>query len=327
MLSVLIQNVHGMTDTILGNAGLNTKPIPDYHFNRVKDKVIGIKVQYRNNNDVINAIKQYANKIKVKKYYKWDVEYSLYKAKLLIDKENSYDKYPGLYHKILKKELEYYKNQFKINKIDVNRHNIYEFIEKDKDTEKKAMEHFVTCTQDYFIQKGILQSKQPNTVIAEKVSDTSDTKNIMHEELAQTLTTVEGSTTKVPTNVPRQTSRKKRSASEAGLVKMSKFKNSVKAHKKALVTIPEQTNSGKRSASEELVDICSKFKKILLETDKDTNENVHPNSHMLLFHILLILCSMAITVALCVTTAYYITKKKQHNMSYTVTGLIWSMNI
>ena len=50
---------------------------------------------------------------------------------------------------------------------------------------------------------------------------------------------------------------------------------------------------------------------------KDTKDNMH--THMLLFGILLILCSVALALTLCVAVAYHIAKKKhQSDISYSI---------
>ena len=42
---ILIQSVYDMTDTALGNAGLNAKPIDNNHFERVKENSLKVWTQ------------------------------------------------------------------------------------------------------------------------------------------------------------------------------------------------------------------------------------------------------------------------------------------
>ena len=52
-------------------------------------------------------------------------------------------------------------------------------------------------------------------------------------------------------------------------------------------------------------------------------KDMHDHTHMSLFAILVIVCSVVTTLALCITAAYHITKKKQQSdIAYTTIGLI-----
>ena len=193
----LIQNGYDITDTALGNAGLNVKPIPEFVFENFKKEIQNINkiMRYRNSDDVVTVIKKYAyeNIGTIKKDYECDVKYNLYKAGVLADEEHSYNEYPELYHKISKTELTYYKKKLdNIEDIDVDSdtisENIHEIMNIDSNTKNNAIKHFVTQAQDYLVKHRILQPKKPSST--KIVSDGNVIKNNMHKDLEQKLTKV-----------------------------------------------------------------------------------------------------------------------------------------
>ena len=188
----LIQSVYSMTDTALGNAGLNSKPIFCFDLMQINDIVKGMnKVLYRNDDEVDKAMEEYAKKNigSIKRNYKKDVIYSLHKEGLLSDKTDYYDKYLELYHKLPNTVLEYYKDKLPngITQMDIKddevSKKIDEIIKNDVDTDEKVINHFVAHAQDYLVQKGTLHELNA-AAIAEKVSDA---KTTVHAEPEQTL--------------------------------------------------------------------------------------------------------------------------------------------
>ena len=168
MSCVPIQSVYGMTDTALGNAGLNSKPIDSAYFNDAKCIIepIDTKFRYRNIKNVVDAIEKYAQGYlsDIKKDYKWDVKYSLVQDGVLTDKTYYYNMNPGSYHEILDTEVRYYAdnlpNTIKGMDVEINKEEVSESIDKliknDLNTDKKEMEHFVKVMQDYLVEQGTL---------------------------------------------------------------------------------------------------------------------------------------------------------------------------
>ena len=208
---VLMQSVYSITDTALGNTGLNVKPIHKDYFEQVKDIVEGMDngSLYRNNPDVVDAIRiygKYSNRA-LANYFS-DIIYTLYTKKKLTDTTAIYSKDPKSYHEIPDTELKYYIGKLgSIKDMDVTNDElsarIKQIMKEDLKTQTtKAIEHFVTILQDYLVQQHILQLKQPasKATVADKVNDV--TNDIKNTEPAQTLTNahtdVEDSVTKLP---------------------------------------------------------------------------------------------------------------------------------
>ena len=188
-----MQSVYSMTDTALGNAGMNVKPIYYGYLEKVKEIIDNIEnpYLYHNRKKVVDALEKYANNnIDIVDEYSDDIRYSMYKAKFLICTGNHYEDNIN-FHRISNTDLEIYKDQLKkIEGMNIDDDEVYEhineFLDNDKNSDNKAMKHFVTHAQDYLVQQGTLQAKQPNTVaIADKVSHVIGIKNT---EPAQTLT-------------------------------------------------------------------------------------------------------------------------------------------
>ena len=180
---------------VLGNAGLNGKPIYNFYSKDLTGIVNHIDEisRYRNSKGIVDRINQYAKDHidSIILHYFADIRYSLYKAGFLTDKENHIKWYLQAYHKILDTELPFYSDKLdKSKKMDFEDEKLREYINKaldaDADTQKKAIEHFTRVAQDYLVEQGILQPKQPDTAaIAEKVNDAT---GIKHTEPAQTST-------------------------------------------------------------------------------------------------------------------------------------------
>ena len=279
VLSYILQSIYGMIDTALGNAGLNVKPIHNSYFTEVK-KIVGTmdkNLRYRNNKEVVDVIKEYANENKhsIKVSYMWDIAYSLYKDKFLTCKRNQFKKYPEFFNKIPKKELQYYKDNLKeIMKMDVNSEKVFsdlnEVIDTDSELNKKLIPYFVTHAQNYLIKKGIIKSMKFN--IAKRIQNKLN--EFINSKTAEHYKPIEGA------------------LGIAGVLWIAGIGGSF-------------YEIGKENAMKNMT--------------KDI-KNTHTHT---LFSVLLILCSVAATLVLCVTVAYHITKKKQqHNITYTVMGII-----
>ena len=195
----LMQSMYSMTDTALGNAGMNVKPISYGYLEKVKKIIDNIEnpYLYHNRKKVVDAIEKYANdNIDIVDEYSDDIRYSMYKAKFLICTGNHYEDNIN-FHRISNTDLEIYKDQLKkIEGMNIDDDEVYEhineFLDNDTNSDNKAMKHFVTHAQDYLVEKGTLQPKQPNTAaIADKVSDGTGIKNT---ETAQTLTNAHADT-------------------------------------------------------------------------------------------------------------------------------------
>ena len=213
-------NKYSMTDTALGNAGWNTKPILTYLFDDLQEKVesMGNKLLYRNKKKILNAIKKYGetNVKYIIHSYILDIGYGLHNEGLLTDKTDQVKELFDSYHEIPKEELQYYIKQLtNINGMDINDEELYKKIfevsKNDSNINTNAIAHFATQAYDYLVKEGTLQSEQLNTAaVANKISDASSVKNKETEQtLTNTQTTVKGSYTKVSANaqnaVPKNT--------------------------------------------------------------------------------------------------------------------------
>ena len=201
---VLMLCGYSMTDTALGNAGLNVKPIRSCYFEHVKKFSNIDKGSLYLNKKQIDTITEYAkNSDIIRNNYVRDVIYSLYEKNILTDTTDYISINPKSYHEIPDTELPYYAGQLgNIKDMDVSNDEvstrIKQIMKEDLKTEEKVAKHFVIHLQEYLVQQHILQSKQPastDSAVADKVNDV--TNDIKHTEPAQTLTNahtdVEGS--------------------------------------------------------------------------------------------------------------------------------------
>ena len=164
-------NRYGIKDTILGNAGLNTKPIYYLHFEKIEKmiKKMGTGLDY-NNEKVNNAIIEYVIKFldNVKHSYIYDIQYSLYKANFLKDYKGDIDKSKS-YHKI-PISIEYFDKYFRdIKNIDVSNSKVYDKLYTafymNSDVIPPAIAHFIKYIKAYLVNKKILKSEKLNTAI------------------------------------------------------------------------------------------------------------------------------------------------------------------
>ena len=286
-LCVLILCVYDMKDTVLGNTGLNVKPMLEFDFDLLKYKIdcVDEGLRYRNSKEVVDAIKQYVEDDidNMKLDYKRDVTYSLYKAKFLTYTGDDYKKYPEEYHRMSNRKLKYYisKLRRKYIKKDADSKKVSKKVDKvvddDPDTKKKLIKHFAKHAQNYLVKEGILYEPMS---IAEIEKELEYMKNGGMQELLSDM------------------------------------------HNKAVSSASEV--NGVSEAKRRLNVLFLKLRRLDNERPKDIKQTTY--THMLLFDILVIVCSVVATLALCITIAYHITKK-QLNIAYTATGLIQVINI
>ena len=323
---VHIQSVYCMIDTALSNAGLNTKPIDTDDFEKATETISNMnKAQYSNTDDVVNALEQYAkeNINRIKTYYKWDIKYSLVNANFLTNNKNYY-KDTKLYHELPKTVLDDYKNKLtNIQGLDADDDiytSINEIMEKDIKTEKKAIEHFVTCAQDYFIQQDTLQSKQPNTAIAEKVSDA---KTVMHAEPAKT--DVEGSIVHAVDTIITDTPVESAGVTNDLYTKLSKYMSMLKLtqHKIPIALLSTVIGIGTIGGAYYATGSTDALDTIGSDTDTEVLNDTNDTAQR---HGVCIATITACTVllALCTTTAYWIVCKQvqQHDSAYTTIDML-----
>ena len=264
---------YGITDTTLGNAGRNSKPIYNVFFDN-KDTIENINKEdrYRNSDEVHGALRNYAqnNMDTMKTYYTGDLKYNLVKAGVLTDKGKIYNNNNmKVYHKIPWYKLQYYIDKLPndIKGKDVRSKDVLDTIndvlKNDEYTNEKVIKHYITHAQNYFVQKGTIQSELRG--------------------------------------------------------KYNKFISKLKATKHikpiAAVTGTVLGLGGIGGVAYEI------GRANAMNITKDMNDHMH--THMTLFGILVIVCSVAATLALCVTVAYHITNKQQQpDIAYSVIGLM-----
>ena len=293
MLYILVLGMYDMTNTALGNAGLNVKPVFEF-LNGLKHTVDYVENEFRHRGskqivDEFNNISNFYSKFIVEEYID-DVVYALCRNKPL-------NKYLN-FHEVNIEKLNYYKENIKgITEKDLTVNEIYnkveEFIKNEPDVETTATDHFVKHAQDYLVAKGTLKPEQPSEAME------VDTNMNIHEAfeklpLPNTHKNMDSSVPKlheISTSVVIKTLKRKRSKLEGnehelgGLLDGGKF---------------------------------SKIARLKLNERRDINDS----THMSLFGILVIVYSVTATLALCVTITYYITKKQQSNTTYTAIGLM-----
>ena len=293
---------YSITDTKLGNVGLNVKPMPFLHLKTIENKIqkMGKSFDY-DNEKVKNVIIEYTikNINNIKHCYTWDIQYSLYKEKFLNDIKGHYIN-ESEYHKI-PLNIKYFDTYFdKIKKRDVSERMVYDKLRKNfynnPNAILPAIAHFIKHVKAYLINEGILKSEKLSIEIEkdkkiikalEKLRLENSAKHPENE--AETLNEVPWEKTYEHVN-------------KVGVKGMFLQKTSTKHKLDSIVTFFDIFNN----------------KKIRYE---DINDHMHP--HMSLFSVLSILCSVAATFALFVTVAYHITKKKhQSDTTYTVMSMI-----
>ena len=194
----------------------------------------------------------------------WDIKYSLVKKGFLTDIKKKCAKNERNYHKISKKMLQYYINELEIIEgMDFDTYGVFyivkNFIDRDKDTNEKAIAHFVRYAQNYLVKEGTIQSEPWHKVIGKKIR-----KIILSLDTNRIL-----------------------------------------------------------KAKHEFAKITDKLKTLILQKGMPLDMKDLMHTHMSLFSVLFIVCSVVATFALCVTVAYWIVyKKKQHDITYTVMGLM-----
>ena len=189
-------SVYGITYTTLGNTGHNSKLMQHDDYTQVQHivKGIGTGVQYRNNVQVRNALEQYAiTKFPIETYWVRDIKGSLVNAEFLTDKNKNYKNVK--YDEIPNDKLQYYINELgSIKNKDVSNKKVFTTIGeanlKYMDIINKKRADFVTEALDYLVQQGTL-SVQPNTAVANTVSDANDINNIVRNEPEHTALTTE----------------------------------------------------------------------------------------------------------------------------------------
>ena len=186
---------YGITYTTLGNAGHNSKLMQHDDYTQVQHIVegIGTGVQYRNNKQVVDALEQYAiTKFPMIIYSMRDIKCNLVKNGFFTGETNYY-KNAKIYNKIPDNKLQFYINELgTIKDEDISNLKVYttidEAIDKYIDTINKKRADFVTEALDYLVQQGTLYV-QPNTAVANAVSDANDIKNIVRNEPVHTALT------------------------------------------------------------------------------------------------------------------------------------------
>ena len=262
LLCTLMYSVYDMTDTVLGNAGLNAKPIHKYEFIQVKKRIKSIDKQarYRNSDDVVNMIKQYANKNidDIKEGFIWDIKYSLVKKGFLTDIQKECAKNKRNYHKISDKMLQYYINELEIIKgMDFDTYEVFFIVKKfiDKDTNENVIAHFVRHAQNYLVKEGTLRPKPWYKVIGKKI--------------------------------------------------------------KKIIPSAFNTN-GILKEKHELAKITDKLNTLILQKQIHLDMKDLMHTHISLFGVLFIVCSVTATFTLCVTVAYWMVCKNKHDSTYSV---------
>ena len=291
---VLMLCVYSITDTALGNAGLNVKPIRSCYFEHVT-KISNIdKGSLYLNKKQIDTITEYAkNSYLIRNNYVRDVIYSLYEKNILTDTTDYISINPKSYHEIPDTELPYYAGKLgNIKDMDVSNDEvstrIKQIMKEDIKTEEKVAKHFVIHLQEYLVQQHILQSKQLNiAAITNKISSMEIDINKGLEKISLTST-----------HRNRDTS----------ITKASDLHSQTINRKR---TIP-------RDNKDDVDNVSSKLRKLRLSEGirSDMKDRTHP--HMSLFGVLSILCSVVATLALCAITAHYITKKNINKILHTL---------
>ena len=204
---------------------------------------------------------------------------------------------------------------------------ISEVIEKDTNTDSKAIKYFVTQAQDYLVEKGTLQPKQPNTAaIADKVSDFNRIKNNMYVELAQTLITPIDTSVKVnkipTTDIPISSADTKNDLYN----KFNKYMSMLKLtqHKIPIAILSTVLGIGTIGGVHYATGSTDALDTIGSDTDTEVLNDTNDTAQR---HGVCIATITACTVllALCTTTAYWIRKKKQqHDTTYTAISMMLS---
>ena len=339
---ILIQR-YEITDMTLSNAGLNNKPISECYFKELQNRIDNIKEERYNSKKVVNAINQYAKSDSedIINQYLHDTKYSLYKAGFFTGTDNRFSKYSWSYHEIPDAELEIYKSQLTgIKEIDVNNKEVFEsiddFLDTEPNTENFAIAHFIKHAQDYLVQKGMLQSEQPNTAIAEKINDI---KHNIDAETVQTLTkaqvNVDSSTSKVldtnsksathevPATHAVDASITDITITSAGTkndlyTKLNKYMSMhrVGKHKIPIAILSTVLGIGTIGGAYYATGSTDALDTIGSDTDTEVLNDTNDTAQR---HGVCIATITACTVllALC-TTAYWIRKKQQHDIAYTI---------
>ena len=289
-LCILILCGYGITNTALGNAGLNVKPVYISYFEELQDIIKNMHqgVYYRSNENFGDTIKQHTinNIHDIKSIYKQDMKYSLCNTGFLKCKGSLFKKNLKSYHKLTDLELEIYQSQFsKLKKKSVEDKVLLTAIENFFDTvpsiKNRAIAHFIIHAQNYLVQQGILNPKQYRA-LDEVVNNI---KNTRHKELTKTLANIRK-------NVDSSSSVSRVLGMLSGLL--------------TIVGIGGLSYEvGKKN------------------TIMNMTRDIKDNTHMSLFGILSITCSVTVTLVLCMAVAYHIiNKKKPDDIVYNVIGMV-----
>ena len=331
VLWVLILCVYDMTDTALGNAGLNVKPISCSYFADAYEGVIGMDKNYLHRNEEIGkAITKYANANSddmITEYFH-DIQYSLYEKGLLEGTTNPFRKNSHGYDEIPDTELEYYiKNIPGSSETDAkNIDAIEEFIDNDSNTKKNAIEHFIRQAKKYLVEEST-QSKQLNTEALGTGIKRMDINNKNVHAVEEFIHAGSNAKKNLIKKIIKHNYLLKESmlakklnkqALDTGIEKKSifKFKIPTKYFKPITAVAGTLAGLGTIGGISYEVGKANAMKNI----SKDIKDSTH--THMTLFGILVIVCSVVATFAVCVSIVYYITRKKQQlDMAYSVIGL------
>ena len=173
LLCIHILNRYSMIDIALGNAGKNVKPIPNYHFELIKNTIqkMGKSFDYENkqvNDAIIEYIIKHLNNIK--RCYRLDIKYTLYPD--LLKETKSYIK-ESEYHEIsldLKYYEKYLKNEKDISGTQITK-NIYDAFSSNPNSISFMIKHFIKHTKAYLINKKILKSQELSTKIEKDTNE------------------------------------------------------------------------------------------------------------------------------------------------------------
>ena len=305
---------HGMKDKALDNEQDIKKALDDY-LKGLEElfKSTTNKVLYCDTDEVVNKIKEYVNNqmLFIKMDYLFNVEYNLC-DEFLSCPLNFVNKESRLYYKLSDPELGYFQSKL-INKRDHSLESaspiITDTVNNDPNIEKMLKTRLLTHAQDYLVSKGILKPKKTAlTTGIKKMKKITPKVNIPRQHskpiVAGTLQSEQSDKAVLTTGIDK--------------IKkiVTKFKIPTKYYKPISTVAGTLAGLGTIGGISYEVGKANAMKNI----SKDIKDSTH--THMTLFGILVIVCSMVATFAVCVSIVYHITKKKQQlDMAYSVIGL------
>ena len=315
---------YGMTDTALGNAGQNSKPVFDDYFRKLK-KMLQLKYKglpQPSNEDLNKDIEEFANNNahELITGYIEDVKYSLVERGFLKSIFSSFQNiHITNYHEILeKKDLEAYKDQLKnFEHGFVDHANVQSAVRQvvinDPELKKKVVIQFVKYAKEYVADKKIFESKESSAIVNKINTEQEESlKKGKRTKLLKLLN--KDRRTKLVESLNKEGSSVTESTELLDMnSRTTKLTNSMENMGIRATKSTESLNNYKKTTVFERFNKFKFFKNLR----KDTKDRTR--THISVFGIIVVICSVAATLALCMTVVYHITKKKkQPDISYSV---------